>query len=343
MTVTELAKSLIDIPSTTGNEAKIAGFLADFLANAGFVVKKQAVSGDRCNLLATTADRPCVVLCTHMDTVPPFIPASEDDTYIYGRGACDTKGIMAAMLSAAGNLLQKGTTGFAVLLVIGEETDSIGAKTANQLEVNSDFIIVGEPTENRLGRGHKGIVAFEMSAQGKAAHSAYPELGDSALDKLLNSLERIRRLELPDDAILGSSSLNIGYLQGGVAHNVVAAEATAKFSIRNVRPAKEIIASVQALAGPGIVLEVLTQSEPQVLFTVPGFEQVVLSYCTDIPHLQRFGKSLLLGPGSIVDAHTAGERIAKEEMTAAIDIYEKLVTKLLDGGRTDETKSEQIL
>jgi len=325
----ELAKKLIDIPSVSGSEGAVGDFLMQYLKDAGFTITLQEISSARNNILALTDSPPKVLLCTHIDTVPPFFPATEDDEFIYGRGACDTKGISATMLTAANELLQSGVANFGLLFVVGEETDSIGAKKANELNCGSEYIIVGEPTDNRLAIGHKGILAFELKATGKAAHSAFPELGDSAVHKLLDVISDLRSLELPTDEILGKSTMNIGQIQGGVAHNVVANKASTQISIRTVTEIAALVTAIEQIVAEKCDLDIITKSEPQKLHTIPGYETVVLPYCTDIPHLKNFGKPMLFGPGSILVAHTADEKIPKQEMVDAVGHYVNLVKSLL--------------
>ncbi|MFQ5605738.1 MAG: M20/M25/M40 family metallo-hydrolase [bacterium] len=329
MTLFELTKKLIDIPSITGSEEEIAEFLSSELKKRGFEIKKQLVEPGRPNILATTEAKPRVILCTHLDTVPPHIPASEDDNYIYGRGACDVKGIIAAMIFAARKLLEANIKEFGLLFVVGEETDSIGAKKANAVPPGSDFIIVGEPTENKLGAGHKGIVNLRIFSKGKAAHSSFPEMGESAIEKLLNALQRVREIDFGEDEILGKSTLNIGTIEGGTAFNVVPEQAGAALSLRNSIPAAEIVQKIKSGLNGKAEIEILTQSEPQKLHTVPGFETAVLPFGSDIPHLKNFGKPLLIGPGSARVAHSDNEKIEKGQLTEAIDIYLNLVKKLL--------------
>ena len=328
MTLFELTKELINIPSVSGDEQEVADFLADYLKNQRFEICEQKVTGNRCNILATGGQSPGVLLCTHMDTVPPFFSASEDQNFIYGRGACDTKGIIAAMIFSCQNLKESGTSEAGLLFVVGEETDSIGAKTANSLNVQSDYIIVGEPTENKLAIGHKGIVALRLTAQGKSAHSAYPDQGESAIVRLLDALQEIRAINFGESE-LGQSTLNIGTITGGSAHNVIPHSASAEISVRNVTSSNTILKKINETIGDSITIEVLTRSEPQKMHTIPEFEQTVVAFGTDIPHLKTFGKPLLIGPGSILVAHTPDERIEKRQLAEAVRIYQDLAQKLL--------------
>lgn len=329
MTLFELTKILINIPSITEEEGQLAHFLSDYLKDAGFKVIQQEIGLTRKNILATMHQKPRVILNTHLDTVPPFIPAKEDETYIYGRGACDAKGIMAAMIFALLNLKNEGVKEVGLLLVVGEETDSIGAKKANHLGIGSDYIIVGEPTSNTLGKGHRGLITLKLHASGKAAHSAIPHLGESAIDKLIDALYKIRQLDLGTSE-LGQSILNIGLIDGGVAHNVVADSASSVISIRNSIPSETIIKKITESLNNLVEIDVLTQSEPQFTYTLPDMEQTILPFSTDIPYLKNFGKPLLIGPGSAEVAHTANEKIEKTQLNQAVDIYQNLTITLLN-------------
>ncbi len=328
MTLFELTKKLINIPSVTGDEQKITEFLCTYLMDLGFQVRDQEIGPERKNILAYSYRKPRVIFNTHMDTVSPFISANEDKHYIYGRGACDAKGIMAAMICAAQNLKKQGVDEIGLLFVVGEETDSIGAKMSKNLKIGSEYIIVGEPTSNKLGKGHLGLVALKLHAQGKAAHSALPHLGDSAVDKLLNTLYNIRSLDLGESE-LGKNTLNIGTIEGGVAHNVIADSASADISIRSSVSSEIILKKIDQAINNAVDVEVLTISEPQTTFTIPNMELTTLPFSTDIPHLKNCGEPLLIGPGSANFAHTVDEKIEKDQLEEAVKIYQNLVITLL--------------
>jgi len=327
--IIDLARQLVAIPSVTGEEGALADFLFERLTGLGFTVTEQAVEGRRRNILALAGPSPRVILCTHQDTVPPFIPLSEDEGHLYGRGSCDAKGIMACLIGAAAGLPPEIGAACGLLFLVGEEPDSLGAEKANGLKLTPDFIIVGEPTENKLGLGHKGFITFRLGARGKKAHSGYPHLGRSAVLILLDALQRARGLEFGEDRVLGRSTLNIGRVEGGVAANVVPDRAWAEISIRSAVPSSAILDKIKTAVGNEVEVEVLSVSEPQTLFTVPGFETVVLAYGTDIPYLRALGRPLLLGPGSILDAHIDEERMSKAQMRESVPLYQKLVKQLL--------------
>ena len=329
MDILELTRALVDIPSVTGSEAVIADFIAGHLRKLGLEVREQTVEGKRRNVLAILGPGPRVVFCTHMDTVPPFIGATEDDTFIRGRGAGDAKGSLAAMMRCAGELKDEGAAGVGFLFVVGEETDSAGAKKANELGIAPDFTVVGEPTENKLGFGHKGLMRVRIAASGRAAHSGYPHLGDSAIDKLLDTLAKIRAMDFEDNPAWGKTLVNIGKIEGGVAHNVVPDSAGAVVSLRVGANWPRVVEKLKALSGGGVAVEILSCAEPQALFTLPGYELAVLPYGTDIPHLARFGRKLLLGPGSGETAHTVDDRVDKRQLAEAVGIYKKLAGELL--------------
>ena len=328
-----LTRTLIDIDSTTGREREVGDFLYQYLyrlaEGTGGTVERMPVEGDRFNVFAAWGE-PVVVLSTHMDTVPPFIPSSEDGEFVWGRGACDTKGIIAAMIQAVEELLAEGRRGFGLLFVVGEETDSRGAQVANRNPRGSRFLINGEPTENRLALGSKGALYLKVEAAGRAAHSAYPELGASAIDRLLEALARLRTVPLPSDPVLGETTLNVGTLTGGRAANVVADYAQAEVILRTVGETeglrRDLTAALEGIEGVRIA-EV--RETPAVhLASLPGFETTVVKYTTDVPHLGAWGQPFLLGPGSIHVAHTAEERIAKRDLEEAVRLYKEMVRRL---------------
>jgi acetylornithine deacetylase len=315
-------RQLVDIESITGNEGAVGDFLRRELERLGFDVRKMPVEGARANVFATVPEypQPAVVLSTHMDTVPPFIPSSETSDRILGRGACDAKGIMAAQIAAALRLREQGLA-VGLLYVVGEERDSLGAKTANQQACGSKFLINGEPTENRLATASKGTLRVNLVAEGRMAHSAYPELGESAIDKLLEALTRLRAMSLPQDHDVGPTTLNIGLLDGGRAPNVIADHARAELLYRLVGPAEELRAQitqqVAGLARAEFVLEI-----PFVkLRSFPDLPTMIAKFTTDIPWLNQWGEPLLVGPGSIHVAHTEGEFVEKKQLLEAVELY----------------------
>jgi acetylornithine deacetylase len=322
-----LTRTLVNIESVTGNEKACATFLGDYLAERNFQVELQPVSPERANVLAWRGT-PEVFLSTHLDTVPPFFPAREDEEFIYGRGACDAKGIAAAQLIAAERLIGKGVGNFGLLFLVGEETVSDGARVANLSPRGAKYIINGEPTDNKLVLGSKGIVQVDIRVKGKAAHSAYPHLGDSAIEKLLDILAEVRRLRLPEDPMLGPSTLNIGVISGGRAANVVPDEAQAQVLIRTVNGAPELRASLQRLLKGRCEYEFVRDTPALRMEKLDGFETDVVAFTTDLPSLTRWGRPLLLGPGSIGDAHTDHERVRKAELGRAVDLYCRLVREL---------------
>jgi acetylornithine deacetylase len=331
----DLARQLIDIPSPSGSEGEYGRFLVPVMERIGLSVTLQSVGSDRFNLLGVAGGgEPIIVLCTHLDVVPPHIPPGEDDTWIYGRGACDTKGILAAMLAAGERLIGDGVGGFALLLVVAEETDSIGARSANDWQPwRSRFVVVGEPTESRFARAQKGSFRADLLVRGRAAHSAYPERGDSALLKLLPVLDDLGRADWGEDPVLGPGTMNLGELHSGVRANVIPAEARASLLIRVVDSVAETGARLRGIVGDRAEIEVGLTNEPQEIFVPEGDEGVVVGFNTDIPFLPRLGRPILFGPGSILDAHSDGEKIRKDDLLAAVDTYRNLVVKLrTDGG-----------
>jgi acetylornithine deacetylase len=331
----DLTRRLVDIESLTYNEGAVGEYLDALLQERGFAVERTQVSqppnsrysGPRYNLYASYGERPDVVLSTHMDTVPPFIPSREDDLFLYGRGACDAKGIMAAQLAAVERLREAGVAA-ALLFVVGEERDSAGAREANLHPKGSRFLINGEPTDNRLALASKGALRAEVRAHGTMAHSAYPELGDSAVHKLVQALDRLLDLELPFVEGIGSSTLNIGIIEGGRAPNVIADAASAAVLVRLVGPSQETRRAMeQAVAGLAEV-EFTLEIPFMRMRQVEGLDTMVAAFTTDVPALTNWGEPLLLGPGSIHVAHTPFEKIAKKELLTAVDLYFELAQRL---------------
>ena len=332
MNVYELTRALIDIESITPNEHEMGNYVFSYLSDlarryAG-IIERIPVEPRRDNILLRFGD-PIVTLSTHLDTVPPFIPSSEDSDFIWGRGACDVKGIIAAMIKAAEQLLEQGIRRFALLFVVGEERNSAGALHAARKSYGSQFIINGEPTGNKLALASKGALRHQIIASGRMAHSAYPELGESAIEKLLNALERLRKLSLPEDAILGKSTLNIGTITGGRAPNVIADEATAETFVRVVGDVTQLRLDISQTVSPDAQASEVLYIPAVHLQSLPGFETTVVAYTTDIPAFgNAWGKPFLIGPGSIHVAHTSEERIPKSELNEAVSIYGRLVERL---------------
>ena len=333
MDAVTLTRQLVDIESITGNEAAVGNCLYGELCRLGYQTKKMPVEENRFNIYATSAEHPhpAVVFSTHMDTVPPFIPSSEDAGRIYGRGSCDAKGIIAAQIAAAERLRQAGIH-VGLLFVAGEERDSLGAQVANEYAASgngSHFLVNGEPTENRLALASKGTLRVEVTATGRMAHSAYPELGESAIDKLIPALTRLRAMPLPSDPQVGPCTLNIGLIEGGRAPNVIPDYAHADLLYRLVGPAHELRREILATAGGEVQVRFPLELPFLRLRTVDGLPTMIAAFTTDIPKLTNWGEPLLLGPGSIHVAHTDGEYIEKQQLAEAIDLYCRITKGLL--------------
>jgi acetylornithine deacetylase len=329
----QLTRELVDIESVTNHEAAVGECLLNALSPLGSrfsgAVERCPVKADRFNVFAHWGD-PAVTLSTHMDTVPPFFPSREDADFIWGRGSADAKGIIASMIGAAEGLLESGVRNFGLLFVVGEERNSAGAYAAARSPRGSRFLINGEPTENKLALAAKGLLRCEIEARGKLAHSAYPELGESAIEKLLDALQEIRKIRLPEDPLLGHSTLNIGVISGGRAPNVIPDAATAEIAVRLVGDA--------ALVRDAVIGAVGDRAEVREILCIPaihferldGFETAIVAYTTDVPVFGKsWGKPYLLGPGNIHVAHTSEERVSKKELLAASNIYQQMVKKLL--------------
>lgn len=332
MDVVSLTRRLVDIESISGNERAVGDFLLEYLAGLGYSASRMEVTPQRFNVYATIAGgKPSVVFSTHMDTVPPFIPSSDDSDHIYGRGACDAKGIIAAQIAAAERLRQEGTLAPALLFLVGEERDSQGAAVANQHAPGSRFLINGEPTENRIAIASKGTLRVELVARGKMAHSAYPELGESAIDKLLNALGRLRAMALPTNPDVGPSTLNIGVIEGGEAPNVVPPFARAQLLYRLVGPSDELKGRIIETVGNIVEVTFVLEIPVVRLRTVHDIPTMVAAFTTDIPRLANWGEPVLLGPGSIHVAHTERERVEKRQLREAVELYCTVAKKLMSG------------
>jgi len=328
-----LTRQLIDIESISGNEAAVGNYLYGELCRVDYHTCKIPVEGDRFNIYATSPEQPDpkVVFSTHIDTVPPFIPSSENATRIYGRGSCDAKGIIAAQIAASERLRREGIY-VGLLFVVGEERDSQGAQVANEYAANqsapSKYLVNGEPTENRIALASKGTLRVEVTASGRMAHSAYPELGESAIDKLIAALSRLLAMPLPSDPEIGPCTLNIGLIEGGRAPNVIPDYAHADLNYRLVGPTHELRREILAAAGDQVNIEFPLELPFLRLRTVDGLPTMIAAFTTDIPRLTNWGEPLLIGPGSIHVAHTEREFIEKQQLADAIDLYCAIAKKL---------------
>jgi acetylornithine deacetylase len=332
-----LTRQLIDIESISGNEAAVGNYLYGELRRLGYNTRRIPVEGDRFDLYATSPEEPSpeAVFSTHMDTVPPLIASSEDAARIYGRGACDAKGIIAAQMAAA-ECLRREEIHVGLLFVVGEERDSLGAKVANEFAANDaahrcKFLINGEPTENRLALASKGALRIELTASGRMAHSAYPELGESAIDKLMDALHGLRAMPLPADPEVGACTLNIGLIEGGRAPNVIPDYAHADLLYRLVGPSQELRREIVQRVGNLARVEFPLELPFLRLRTIEGVPTMIAAFTTDIPKLTNWGEPLLIGPGSIHVAHTEREFIEKRQLAEAIDLYVMIAKKLLGG------------
>jgi acetylornithine deacetylase len=329
-----LTRRLVDIESITPNEGTVGEFLCEELARRGFDARKMPVEiardeGTRNNVLATWPGHPRaeVVFSTHMDTVPPFIPSSEDDARIHGRGSCDAKGIIAAQIVAAENLRGAGVF-VGLLFLVGEETSSIGAITANQHPIGARYMINGEPTDNRLVLASKGSLHVVLTARGKMAHSAYPELGESAIDKLVEALHRIHAMKLPSAPDVGACTKNVGTIEGGRARNIISDFARAELFYRLVGPGEEVRRQIVEAVGDLVEVEFTREAPFMRMHTIEGLPTMVAAFTTDVPSLTNWGKPLLVGPGSIHVAHTEGEFVEKKQLTDAVELYCAIATRL---------------
>lgn len=326
--VVTLAAELLAIPSLSGNEKAVVDFVSKWLVTRGWNVTVQEVSKGRGNIWASKSGGG-VAFSTHLDTVPPHIPPKLSKDKLYGRGACDAKGIAAAMLVAAERLVQSGENSIDLLFVVGEEQGSDGARAANNLSPKSRFLVNGEPTESKLASGAKGSLRATVRTRGREAHSAYPHLGESAIEPLLKLLPTVHDLPLPSDEVLGKTTVNIGTIRGGTGANIVPAHAEAEMMIRLVGDVKPMKKMIQDWVKGRAEVEFGSHIPAQKFHIVDGFEVAPMAYTSDIPLLSRWGTPLLFGPGSIHVAHTPDEHIDVNELRASVDAYERIARQLL--------------
>jgi acetylornithine deacetylase len=331
MNLFELTTSLMEIPSISGDEYAVGIFLRDYLTKLGWTVELQPVTENQSNVIAYLNETPRVFLSTHLDTVAPFIPPTMDEEKIYGRGSCDAKGIIASEIFAAEKLRRQGINDIGLLFTVDEEQSSTGAKIANNHPIakKCEYLINGEPTDLDLAIGSKGSLRMNLRTKGIAAHSAYPEQGESAIEKLLDILTDFRQTKLPTDEFFGETTLNIGLISGGIQSNVIPPFADSVVHVRLVTDEKPVTEMLEKIVGERGELEVASYSLPVKMLAVEGFTQKVVRFTTDIPHLTNWGTPLLLGAGSILDAHTKNEFVLKKDLEKAVELYVNLVKKLL--------------
>lgn len=334
MDALELTRALVALETPTGSEGPATDFLDDTLRHAGYRTVRQPISPGRDNLYAYR-ESPALVFSTHLDTVPPYVPLAEDSESIHGRGSCDAKGLAAAMIAATERLAARGERRIGLLFLVGEENGSDGARAANGLGPKGRFLINGEPTENRLSIGQKGSLRVDLDATGRAAHSAYPDEGISAIGALLDTIERIRRMPLPRDPLLGESTINLGLIRGGVAPNVIPPAASAQLLIRTVEPTDRLKAAIRKLVSPGVSVQFPVELPFHKGGSAPaGWDTTVVSYASDLPFLSAWGERYQLGPGTIRVAHTSHEHIRKSDLLRGVELYERLASDLLAGAST---------
>jgi acetylornithine deacetylase len=323
-----LTRRLVDIESTTGHEAVVCAVVGELLEERGYTVRRQVVSDRRVNILATVGT-PDVVFSTHMDCVPPFLPSRVEGDRIHGRGSCDAKGILVSQLAAAEALRASGETRVGLLFVVGEERGSDGAMVADQLSTGTTrYLVNGEPTEGKLALGHRGACRVKLHAHGRACHSGYPQLGESAIEKLIDALQHVRGLSLPVDPVLGTTQVNIGAISGGVAPNVVAPSASADLLFRIVTPHEDVLSALEPIRSL-VDVEYVYHVPPLHMAALDGFETDVVGYTTDAPLLNAWGTRLMYGPGSIHVAHTDHESVAIADLHRAVDDYQRIARALL--------------
>lgn len=330
LSVVDLARRLIDIDSTTHREREAGEVLAGILEDLGWRVRRQPVDDGRFNIIATLdAAPPVVTFSTHYDCVPPFFPSRVEGDRLFGRGSCDAKGILAAQVVAAERLRAMGRVAIALLFVVAEERGSEGAMAANRDPLASRFLINGEPTDNRLATATGGVLRTRFTASGRAAHSSYPHLGESAIEKLVDAILALRGIDWPVDQRLGSTTYTVGVIEGGVAPNVVPASARAEVLFRTVGPLDGIRVRLEPIRRLVRIDDVLIV-EPVFMHVVEGFETASFPYTTDVPLLSNWGRPLLYGPGSVLVAHVDHEHVRIPDLHRAVDDYVRLAARLMD-------------
>jgi acetylornithine deacetylase len=332
LSLVDLARALVDIDSTTGREAEACAWLGEYLRTRGFQVAEQPVSEGRTNIVALVDPKPAVVLSTHVDCVPPFFPSHVEGGRLYGRGACDAKGALAAQVTAAERLREAGEERVGLLFVVGEERGSDGAAAANAISPGPAFLVNGEPTESKLGLATRGAFRVRLRATGRAAHSSQPERGISAIDRLIDALVELRGIALPEDPQLGRTFYATGLISGGIAPNVISPLAEAELNFRTVGPGSEVLERLAPLRAR-VAIETVLEVPPVRMRTVPGFETAAFAFTTDVPLLDRWGEPLLFGPGSVVDAHTEGDNVELADLESAALAYESIARTLLREAR----------
>jgi acetylornithine deacetylase len=328
LSLLDLARTLIDVDSTTGREDEACAWLAGYLRERGFRVTEQPVASGRTNVVALVDPNPMVVLSTHIDCVPPFFPSRVEGGRLYGRGACDAKGALAAQVTAAERLRERGEGRVGLLFVVGEERGSDGALAANRVSPAPAFLVNGEPTGSRLGLATRGVLRLRLKATGRAAHSSQPDRGVSAIDRLIDALVALRGIPLPEDPDLGRTFYSIGLISGGIAPNVISPSAEAEVLFRTVGPGADVVARLEPLRSR-VAIEHVLEVPPVRMHTVPGFETAVFAFTTDIPLLASWGRPVLFGPGSVLHAHTDEDHVEIAELEAAVLAYERITTTLL--------------
>jgi len=322
---------LIQIPSVTGDEYQIGQFLVGLLKDKGYNVKTQAVDQNRFNIIALTDSDPFILFNTHIDTVPPFIPFSREGDRIYGRGACDAKGQIVTIIDAADRLLKENITSFGLLFVVGEEVESDGAKLAAGLTLDSRYLIICEPTENKLVVGQKGTIVFRLKAKGSGGHSCHPEKGESAIHQIISYFSQWQDYDWGTDVFFGRSTVNIGKISGGSGINILAEHAEAEGIFRVATSVRQLKRKIENMKNERIEIEMLSESDPQRLLELDGFEKTIVGFGTDASYLKPLGEILLLGPGSIEFAHCKNEHIKIEDLNRGSDLLVKMVKQLIKG------------
>ena len=383
----QLFKDILSIDSTSGKEREMALWINDHLDAPS---KELMEVGDGTLNLFLKWGTPSVVFCTHMDTVPPYIapefpelpegsdvsqtslrdpshlrwappsyPAEGGQSFrdvtslrITGRGSCDAKGQIFAMYTACKELEAKGCTGFGLLILAGEETGSWGAKAFSKTGFEAPFLIVGEPTDNKMVSAAKGTLSYDLKFTGEAFHSGYPQCGTSAVELFNQFYNALKAVEWGLDPELGETTWNIGLLHSDNPQNILSPELTCRLYFRTtflshqavqdwMAGAPEALSSAllrnpvranapERASAPLLAVTARGGDVPARYVTLPGFESAPVAFGSDAPHLTGFGHKIICGPGSIKVAHRDNENVLAADLEKAVEQYVKMCRFLQD-------------
>lgn len=317
--------------STSGSENELAMYISDKYKPKNANSEIQVTDNGRLNIFFSYGE-PKIIFCSHLDTVPPYFQPQKNGDIISGRGSCDAKGQIAYLFEAFKQLKSEGHTNIGMLMVSGEEDGSQGAIRANKDLIDCNYIIIGEPTENKLIKASKGNLLVKVNFKGKSCHSGYPQNGDSAVEHMISFFNRLNSIDFPEDTVLGKTTYNIGKVESSNAHNVVSNSAECKIFFRTTFATNEILKKkLNEIKYNNIEFEFIYGDEPLNFYTIDGFKTDVVSFGTDAPAFTNVKNKILYGPGSILDAHTDKEYVKIEGLHTAVEdvklIYKKIINE----------------